>query len=67
MCIRDRDGSSTDNVSWMIVGQRKDDVIKDSSITDANGDLVLEPSIDPTETPPSDSYPSNPNQYDSPY
>ena len=66
LTITAQDGSSTDNVSWMIVGQRKDDVIKDSSITDANGDLVLEPSIDPTETPPSDSYPSNPNQYDSP-
>ena len=66
LTITAQDGSSTDNVSWMIVGQRKDDVIKDSSITDANGDLVLEPSIDPIESSPSDSYPSNPNQYDSP-
>jgi len=66
LTITAQDGSSTDNVSWMIVGQRKDDVIKGSSITDANGDLVLEPSIDVTEASPSDSYPSNPNQYDSP-
>ena len=58
LTITAQDGSSTDNVSWMVVGQRKDDVIKDSSITDANGDLILEPSIDPTETSPSDTYPS---------
>ena len=58
LTITAQDGSSTDNVSWMVVGQRKDDVIKDSSITDANGDLILEPSIDPIESSPTDTYPS---------
>ena len=65
LTITAQDGSSTDNVSWMVVGQRQDDTIKELDSTDANGDLVLEPSIDPTEASPSDSYPSDPSQYDS--
>ena len=65
LTITAQDGSSTDNVSWMVVGQSQDDTIKELDSTDANGDLVLEPSIDPTEASPSDSYPSDPSQYDS--
>ena len=38
---------STDTISWMVVGERDDPNIKASSLTDSNGDLILERPSDP--------------------
>ncbi len=66
LTITAQDGSSTDNVSWMVVGQRQDATVKELDITDVNGDLIIEPPINPVETSVSDTYPSNPDQYNTP-
>ena len=33
----------TDTVSWMVIGERQDSIVKASKITDDNGNLILEP------------------------
>lgn len=38
-----QDSSCVDNVSWMVVGERQDDDIKESTLTDDEGHLVVEP------------------------
>ena len=38
-----QDNSCTDNISWMVVGERQDDAVKQSNNTDADGKLILEP------------------------
>ena len=45
LTITAQDGSSTDTISWMVVGERQDDTIKSSEIdaTDANGKFIVEP------------------------
>jgi hypothetical protein len=45
--------SSTDTISWMVVAERDDPNIKSSSITDSNGDLLIERPSDPLPPPPS--------------
>lgn len=44
--------SSTDTISWMVVAERDDPNIKSSSITDSNGDLLIERPSDPLPPPP---------------
>jgi hypothetical protein len=36
------DVTSSDTISWMLVGERNDEYIKSSSVTDDNGDLFVE-------------------------
>ena len=43
LTITCQDNQSTDTVSWMVIGERQDDTIKESTLTDANGYLVVEP------------------------
>ncbi len=38
-----QDNSCTDTISWMVVGERQDDNIKESELTDADGNLIVEP------------------------
>ena len=45
LTITAQDNSSTDTISWMVIGERQDDKIKsiDMDITDADGKLITEP------------------------
>ena len=43
LTITCQDNQSTDTVSWMVIGERQDDNIKESQITDVNGYLIVEP------------------------
>ena len=51
LTITAQDNSCTDTISWMVVGERQDDTIKSSNLTDANGKLIMEPNQIPA--PPS--------------
>ena len=42
LTISAQDGSSTDTISWMVVGERQDDAIKASGLTDDDGNLIVE-------------------------
>jgi len=58
LTISAQDNSSTDTISWMVVGERQDDTIKASNLTDDNGNLIVEKDVsrrdDLTDsTPPS--------------
>ena len=50
LTITAQDNSCTDTISWMVVGERQDDGVKSSYLTDDNGKLIMEPnqSIPPT-------------------
>ena len=37
------DNSCTDTISWMVIGERKDNDVVSSEVTDNNGDLIVEP------------------------
>ena len=45
LTITAQDNSSTDTISWMVIGERQDDKIKspEMDITDADGKLITEP------------------------
>ena len=43
LTITAQDNACTDTVSWMVIGERQDDVIYDSSLTDTNGKIIVEP------------------------
>ena len=43
LTITAQDNSCTDTISWMVVGERQDDCIKSSDLTNANGKLIMEP------------------------
>ena len=45
LTITAQDNTSTDTISWMVVGERKDDEIKASDLTDGNGKLLVEPQV----------------------
>tara|TARA_R100001440_G_scaffold110_1_gene271 strand:- start:77 stop:1417 length:1341 start_codon:yes stop_codon:yes gene_type:complete len=42
LTITSEDSSSTDTISWLVVGERQDPNIKESSITDDEGYLIVE-------------------------
>ena len=42
MAISCQNSSSTANVSWMVIANRKDDSIMEASGTDLNGNLIVE-------------------------
>ena len=60
LTITAQDNSSTDTISWMVVGERQDDVIKKSVITDDDGNLLVEPLIfeEPDNSAKAQYYPS---------
>ena len=37
------DNSCTDTISWIVIGERKDNDVISSEVTDDNGDLIVEP------------------------
>ena len=43
----------TDTISWMVIGERQDPSIKESNLTDADGNLILEPDHIPSPSLPS--------------
>ena len=43
LTITAQDNSCTDTISWMVVGERHDDKIKESELTTEDGDLIVEP------------------------
>ena len=43
LTISCQNSSSNANVSWMIIAERKDNAIINSSTTDSNGKLIVEP------------------------
>ena len=47
LTITAQDNTSTDTISWMVVGERQDDKIKESLITDSDGHLLLEVDQEP--------------------
>ena len=58
LTITAQDSSSTDTISWMVVGERQDDAVKKSNSTDSDGHLIVEKDVslrdDLTDsTPPS--------------
>ena len=46
LTITAQDSSSTDTISWMVVGERQDDTIKSSILTDSDGNLKVESLIE---------------------
>ncbi len=38
-----QENTCTDTISWMVIGERQDDAVKQSGNTDADGKLILEP------------------------
>ena len=51
LTITAQDNTCTDTISWMVVGERQDDTIKALNMTDADGNLIVEPDQTPTPTP----------------
>ena len=43
LTITAENNSCTDTISWMVVGERQDDKIKESELTTEDGDLITEP------------------------
>ena len=41
-----QDNSCTDTISWMVVGERQDDIIKSLDTTDDSGNLIVEPTLE---------------------
>ena len=50
LTIQSKATTSTDTVSWMVVGERQDDTIKGLNMTDADGNLIVEPNQTSTPT-----------------
>ena len=44
-----QDNTCTDTISWMVVGERQDDNIKESTLTDSDGNLIIEPDKKPSK------------------
>ena len=47
--IESQNANSTDEISWMVIGERKDKHMMDTSWTDENGKVIVEP-LKPIET-----------------
>jgi hypothetical protein len=43
LTITAQDNSCTDTISWMVVGERQDQFMKDTALTDSDGKIILEP------------------------
>ena len=46
-----QENTCTDTISWMVIGERQDDVIKAAAMTDADGNLIVEPDKKPSKDP----------------
>jgi hypothetical protein len=43
LTITAQDNTCTDNISWMVIGERKDKHMYDTQWTDENGKVIVEP------------------------
>ena len=43
LTITAQDNSCTDTISWMVIGERQDDGIIESNLTDSDGNLIIVP------------------------
>ena len=43
LTITAQDSDCTDTISWMVIGERQDDIIKSLTMTDDDGNLIVEP------------------------
>ena len=43
LTITSQNSLSSASISWMVIGERKDDSIIDATTTDSNGKLIVEP------------------------
>ena len=43
LTIESEDSNSTDTISWMVVGERQDDHMKETDWTDSDGKVIVEP------------------------
>jgi|TARA_R100000479_G_scaffold28706_1_gene11070 hypothetical protein len=43
LTITAQDNTCTDTISWMVVGERQDQFMRDTALTDSDGKLILEP------------------------
>ena len=43
LTITAQDNTCTDTISWMVVGERQDQFMRDTALTDSDGELILEP------------------------
>ncbi len=50
LTITAQDNTCTDTISWMVIGERQDDTVKGLDITDADGNLIVEPDQIPLPT-----------------
>ena len=50
LTITAQDNTCTDTISWMVIGERQDDTVKGLDITDADGNLIIEPDQIPLPT-----------------
>jgi len=50
LTITAQDNSCTDTISWMVVGERQDQYMKDTGWTDSDGKVILEPEREPEGT-----------------
>tara|TARA_Y100001938_G_scaffold149468_1_gene236377 strand:+ start:197 stop:1504 length:1308 start_codon:yes stop_codon:yes gene_type:complete len=50
LTITAQDNTCTDTISWMVVGERQDPTVKALDITDADGNLIVEPDQIPIPT-----------------
>jgi hypothetical protein len=46
LVIQSQNENSTDNISWMVIGERQDEHMVNGSITDSNGRIIVEPEIE---------------------
>ena len=59
-----QENTCTDTISWMVIGERQDDAIKASTITDTDGKLILEPDKKPIVETPEFPDPEEPDDTD---
>jgi hypothetical protein len=51
LTIEAQDDTCTDTISWLVCGQRQDDAIIESDMTDETGQVIVEPVVDRTVEP----------------
>ncbi len=46
-----QENTCTDTISWMVIGERQDEIAKSLTMTDSDGNLIVEPDKKPVEEP----------------
>jgi hypothetical protein len=59
LSITCQDSASTDTISWMVIGERKDKHMYDTEWTDADGHVIVEPAKETDNLPNDDIDPNN--------